>query len=85
MEYKRRRILNEEQINWLQNYLNEKKNKRIVIKQIKAALESHFHEIKSISSSTIRLVLKKKLRYTYKKLNRCDVLSTSQESIQKFL
>ena len=59
--YKQRRILNEEQVGWLKDYLAEKKNKRVVVKQIKAALESKFPEIGTISPSTIGRTLKSRL------------------------
>ena len=83
--YKQRRILNEEQVGWLKDYLAEKKNKRVVVKQIKAALESKFPEIGTISPSTIGRTLKSRLWYTYKKLNKQNSASISQQNIQRFI
>ena len=84
-KYIQRTALNEEQIYWIKTYLENSENKRVIVRQIKIALEKRFPEIGTISSSTIRRVLKRKLWHTYKKLNKRHAASVSQSSAQKFL
>ena len=84
-ESKHRRILDDDQISWLKDYLNFKRNKRVTAEQIRMDLELKFPEIGSISASTVRRILKRRLWYSYKKLNRRTAVSNSQANVQKFV
>ena len=83
-ESKHRRIL-DDQISWLKDYLIFKRNKRVTKDQIRMNSELKFHEIGSISASTVKRILKRRLWYSYKKLNRCIAVSNSQANAQKIV
>ena len=79
------RILGDDQISWLKDYLSSRRNKRVVAEQVMIELGSKFPEIGTISVSTLRRILKRELWYSYKKLNRRTAVSNSQTNIQHFL
>ena len=83
--YIQRTALNEEQIYWIKTYFENRENKRVIVRQVNIALEKRFPEIGTISSSTIRRILNRKLWHTYKKLNKRHAASASQSSAQRFL
>ena len=55
---KARRVLNDSQIEWLSDYLNRNKGKRIVARHAKFAIEQYFPELGGISVSTLTRLLK---------------------------
>ena len=57
----------------------------MIVRQVKIAIKKRFPEIGTISSSTIRRVLKRKLWHIYKKLYKRHAASVSQIIAQKFI
>ena len=55
---KHRRILGNDQISWLKDYLSSRRNKRVIAEQVITELRSNYPEIGSKSVSTVRRILK---------------------------
>ena len=66
----KKRKLQEEHIDHIENYLEEKKGAVTTIKMIKEHLINSFPALSKISDFAIRSVLKKDLKYSYKKLSK---------------
>ena len=61
-----KRKLQNEHIAQIENFLEEKKGAIIIIKMIKEHLINNFPDLSRISDFTIRSILKKEMKYSYK-------------------
>ena len=83
--FKMKRILKDEQIEWLSDYICRMNDRRIIARNVKLAIEDQFPEIRNISLSTVTRALKQRVRMSYKKLHRRDIGTFRRANIIKYI
>ena len=79
-----RRKLHDEHITEVKNYLQEKKGAVITIKMVKEHLMDTFPSLSKISDFTVRMFLKKDIRYSYKKLSKWKPITKRQDRVRLY-
>ena len=83
--FSRHRKLEDVHIDFIRQLLVNSKSNFLSIQSIKTKLLANFNEINDISEATVRRVVSKDLRFSFKKLEKIEPKTMTKDSIRSFL